>query len=397
MCKSSCLPNYSQSLSWLCSPNPLSRLVEQKKAAGVPLIDLTSSNPTTAYAGYPNEAIRSAFCVLDDYAYHPDSFGLESARTALTRYYARQGYDLTPRRIALTASTSEAYGLLFKLLCNAGDEVLVPVPSYPLFEYLAALESVRTVPYAIRYDGSWSIDFDTLRNAITTRSRAIIIVNPNNPTGSFLKNWEWQLLVELARKHDVPIISDEVFMSYEFGSGRERVRTLVDKDAVLSFSLNGLSKAAGMPQMKLAWIVINGPVEQREIARERLELVLDTYLSVNTPVQLALPALLETGTRIREPLLANATANLADASKSLSDSPIHVLHTEGGWSMILHLPRTRTEEEWIRGLLEEENVILQPGYFFDIASEAYAVASLIVEQATFREGIERLRRHVTQR
>lgn len=311
---------------------------------------------------------------------------------AVSRLYREQGFEVAASQVALTASTSEAYGLLFKLLCDPGDEVLVPSPSYPLFEYLAAFENVRTVPYRLQYDGSWFLDFTNLREQISPRSRAIVVVNPNNPTGSFLKIWELQQLLELAREMSIPIISDEVFMNYEFGSDPQRVKTLVDNNAVLSFSLNGLSKAAGMPQMKLAWIVINGPAGEQKIARERLELLLDTYLSVNTPVQLALPALLEAGALISSELLARASRNLSAALRLLEASPIHVLHAEGGWSAMLRFPATQREGEWITRLLREQNVLLQPGFFFDMPFEAYAVASLIVESTNFEEGISRLRR-----
>ncbi len=313
---------------------------------------------------------------------------------AVSRFYREQGFEAAVSQIALTASTSEAYGLLFKLLCNPGDEILVPAPSYPLFEYLAAFEDVRPVPYRLRYDGSWFIDFTNLHEQISPRTRAIVVVNPNNPTGSFLKIRELQQLLELAHEMSIPIISDEVFMNYEFGSDSQRVKTLIDENTVLSFSLNGLSKTAGMPQMKLAWIVINGPLEEREIARERLGLLLDTYLSVNTPVQLALPALLEIGARFRSELLARASRNLSDAQSLLEGSPIHVLHTEGGWSAILRLPATQREEDWITQSLREQNVLLQPGFFFDMPCEAYAVASLIAGASEFREGISRLRRLV---
>lgn len=313
---------------------------------------------------------------------------------AVSKLYREHGFEAAVSQIALTASTSEAYGLLFKLLCDPGDEVLVPSPSYPLFEYLAAFDSVLTVPYRLRYDGSWFIDFTNLHQQISPRTRAIVVVNPNNPTGSFLKIRELQQLVEIAREMSIPIISDEVFMSYEFGMDPQRVKTLVDKEAVLSFSLNGLSKTAGMPQMKLAWIVINGPAGEREIARERLGLLLDTYLSVNTPVQLALPPLLETGASVRSELRARASQNLSDAQSLLEGSPIHVLHTEGGWSAMLRLPGTQREEDWVTQFLCEKNVLMQPGFFFDMPSEAYAVASLIVEPSEFQEGISRLRQLV---
>ncbi len=365
-------------------------MLTEKRNAGVPILDLTISNPT-AVLRYPHPAIAAALAHLSDLSYRPDPFGLLEARETISHFYREQGYRVDASRIALTASTSEAYGLLFKLLCDPGDEVLIPVPSYPLFEYLAALENVRTIPYQLRYDGSWFIDCENLRERISERSRAIVIVNPNNPTGSFLKIRELRQVVELAGEANLPLICDEVFMSYESGSDAQRVKTLAKEEAVLSFSLNGLSKMAGMPQMKLAWLTINGPHREQQIARERLEILLDTYLSVNTPIQLALPALFAIGAGIRAELLASIERNLRRARMLLEDSPVHVLHTEGGWSVVLQFPKKQTGEEWAIQLLKEQDVLLQPGFFFDMPGEAYAVASLITEPDVFSEGIERLR------
>ena len=381
------MPRYSKRLPWTFAQNSLARAVAGHSG---PLLDLTVSNPTTAF-DYPHEAIREALHGSADFTYRPDPFGLEPARETVAEFYREEGFALDPSCIALTASTSEAYSLLFKLLCDSGDEVLIPVPSYPLFEYLAALEGVRTVAYRLGYDGSWFIDFDHLARQISPRSRAIVIVNPNNPTGSFLKNSEWQQLSELALRHNLPVIADEVFMTFGFESRAGRVMSIAGNDAVLSFSLNGLSKSAGMPQMKLAWIVVNGPAAERQRARERLELILDTYLPVNTPVQLALGPLLVTGAQLRAAIASRTRENVALARRLLRGSPVHVLDTEGGWSAMLQLPRTRTEEDWLLRLLTEKDVLLQPGFFFDMPSEAYAVASLITEPAKFEEGIERLR------
>ena len=381
---------YSTRLSWSFSENALSRAATRKREAGEPVLDLTVSNPTVAFA-YPDAGMQAALSELHDFTYRPDPFGLEPAREAVAAFYREQGLAVDASRIAFTASTSEAYSLLFKLLCDAEDEVLIPAPSYPLFEYLAALENVRTVPYRLAYDGSWFIDFADLQRQISARTRAIVIVNPNNPTGSFLKKHERESLVEVAREHGMAIVSDEVFMSFEFGGESRRVKTLADEERVLSFSLNGLSKMAGMPQMKLGWIVINGPAEAQRAARERLELILDTYLSVNTPVQAALPALLAVGVRFRSEILTRAVTNLAQMRRTLEGSPVHPLHIEGGWSVILQLPRNLTEEEWLMRLLKHQGVLLQPGFFFDMPSEAYAVASLITRPDEFAEGLRKLR------
>ena len=351
-------------------------------------MDLTGSNPT-AIPGYPHEAIRQIVGQMEDVAYRPDPFGLKEARQAVQAFYDGQRIPVETSDIALTASTSEAYSLLFKLLCDTGDEVLIPVPSYPLFEYLAGFENARIVPYRLGYDGSWFVDFTHMREQVTPRTRAIVIVNPNNPTGSFLKKSEQETLIALSIETGIPVIADEVFMNYEFFDDAARCRTLIHDNRALSFSLNGLSKVSGMPQMKLAWIVVNGPVSERQAVRERLEILLDTYLSVNTPVQLCARRLLALGADIRKTLLDTARTNLQQARDSLAGSPVHALHAEGGWSAILQLPRTRSEEQWLLDLLREQDVLLQPGFFFDMPSEAYAVASLITEPSIFREGIRR--------
>jgi aspartate/methionine/tyrosine aminotransferase len=260
-----------------------------------------------------------------------------------------------------------------------------------LFDYLAALENVRTISYRLAYDGAWHIDFDHLRAQISPRSRALVIVNPNNPTGSFLKKSECETLFALAAEYKLPLISDEVFMDYEFGANPDRVKTLASFRDSLSFSLNGLSKAAAMPQMKLAWIVLNGPPAEIQQARKRLELLLDTYLSVNTPVQLALPRLLEIGNRLRSAIRARCQANLQACREILAGTAAHPLYSEGGWSVILQFPQTRTEDEWISILLRDYDVLLQPGFFFDLHGGAFAVASLLPERAVFEEALHRIR------
>ena len=339
--------------------------------------------------------MRQIFAQVPDFLYRPDPFGLTEARRAVQAFYASQNISVEISRIALTASTSEAYGILFKLLCDPGDEVLVPVPSYPLFAYLAGFENVVAVPYRLQYDGGWFLDFEHLREQITSRTRAIVIVNPNNPTGSFLKKREHELLLAISSETAIPVIADEVFMNYEFTDDETRSRTLITEDRALGFSLNGLSKVAGMPQMKLAWIIIHGPATESQHVSERLEILLDTYLSVNTPVQLCAQQLFTIGSDIRRQLSARTKRNLQFIREDFAGSPLSVLHTEGGWSAIIQLPRTRGEEQWLLALLRDRNVLLQPGYFFDMPSEAYAVASLITDPEIFREGIRRARDFVS--
>lgn len=365
--------------------------MEERRKAGFPLIDLTVSNPTKVLLDYPHLAISRAYGSINEFVYRPNPLGALESRLAVKQYYERRNVVIPPSQLLLTASTSEAYALLVKLFCNSGDEILAPCPSYPLFEYLVALESARIVPYRLVYDGGWYIDFASIRKRISPRTRALIVVNPNNPTGSFLKKTELETLIDVAQRHELPIISDEVFMDYSFGAVVDGVRTLIGHDTVLSFSLNGLSKAAGMPQMKLAWVALNGPARERETARERLELLLDTYLSVGTPVQCAAPELLVIGEGIQKEIRVRTTQNLKVVHDLLKGSPARCLQCEGGWSAIIQLPGIFSEEDWITRLLDEQNVVVQPGYFFDMASEAYVVVSLITPPDEFLEGIRRVR------
>ena len=385
-CQSSGLYRYSDRLHWNAVANPFSSLLSELRQKGRDLLDLTVSNPTEVLPDYPHAEISAALSSIESFVYQPEPLGNLAARTAI----ARRVPGLSPAQVALTASTSEAYSLLFKLLANPGDEILAPTPSYPLFDYLAQLESVKLRPYRLAYDGSWHIDFGSLEAAMSTRTRAIILVNPNNPTGSFLKLHEWPRLRVIATTHSLPLISDEVFMDYTFGQASQRVETLTGQTDVLSFALNGLSKASGMPQMKLGWIAVNGPSEERQQACARLELLLDTYLSVSAPVQLATGKLLAIGDKIQRLIRQRLENNVAALRNLLIDTQIHLLHTEGGWSAVLRVPKILTEEEWITRLLREQSVIVQPGYFFDMPDEALLVVSLLTPEETFDNGITRL-------
>lgn len=322
-------------------------------------------------------------------SYDPDPRGLSSARSAVTAYYRHHGVEVPENRILLTASTSEAYSFLFKLLADPGDEILSPRPSYPLFEFLAGLSSVHMRQYPLRYDGAWHIDFAALRACISPKTRAIVLVNPNNPTGSFLKRHELEELEAIAAAHDLAILSDEVFCDYALAPSSSCVTTLVGDRPALTFSMSGLSKVAGMPQLKLGWIAVSGPGSQE--AMDALELVADTYLSVATPVQVALPELLQSGGTIRSAVQQRTAANLETLRKTLAGSSGNVLNVEGGWYGVIQVPRTHSEEEWVLRLLQEQNVHVQPGFYFDFESEAYLVVSLLTPNATFAEGLRRLR------
>lgn len=382
---------FSRRLHWDLRPNRLSELIREKRLAGAPILDLTESNPTRAGLSYPSAEILAALAGGASLAYEPLPAGSLDARAAVAAYYRERGHSVPVDRIVLTASTSESYAWLFKLLCDPGDEVLVPRPSYPLFEFLAALESARVVQYRLAYHGSWSVDLDSLRQAVTPRTRAIIVVNPNNPTGSFLKRSELQCLLRLASGRSIAIISDEVFADYGHAPDARRVTTLAGVEEALAFSLSGLSKIAGLPQMKLGWMVLSGPPDLRDGARERLELIADTYLSIGTPVQQAAAALVQAGARVREQIRARIADNAAALRAAAGAAPsCEALHVEGGWYATVRVPRTRTEEEWCLDLLDRDGVLVQPGFFYDFETEAFLVLSLLTPEANFREGVRRL-------
>jgi hypothetical protein len=380
---------FSGRLNWSQQPNRLSALLEKKRQAGTTVLDLTESNPTRVGLDYPQAEILAALADANALRYHPAPRGIDSARDAVAAYYRDRGTPISVGDVLLTANTSEAYAYLFKLLTNPGDEILAPRPSYPLFEFLAALESVQIRQYPLRYDGVWHVDFAALERAITPRTQAIVVVNPNNPTGSFLKRAELDVLDSLAAERGLAVLSDEVFRDYGFADEADRVSTLAGERRALTFSMSGLSKIAGLPQMKLGWIVAGGP--RRAEALDALELIADTYLSVSTPVQVALPRLLRLSGGILDQIRARTALNLARLDESVHGSAATLLRTEGGWYAVLQVPRTRTEEEWTLKLLEESDVLVQPGFFFDFESEAFLVLSLLPEPATFAEGIGRLR------
>ena len=365
------------------SPNAIAaRLAETAK----PRFDLTGSNPTTAEIVYPDELLRVLVSAqAQSLVYSPEPFGLVSAREALTRVTGGEVAD-----ILLTASTSEAYGFLFKLLCDPGDAVLVPAPSYPLFEHLAELEAVQALPYRVAYDGAWHIDLDSVRRAVTERVRAIIVVSPNNPTGQYVTSAERAALAALG----LPVISDEVFA--EFPLTERAARRSAPNHDVLTFTLDGLSKRAGSPQLKLGWTVLAGPEPARREARARLELIADTFLSAATPIQRALPGILELSPVITSNIGARCRENLATLARAVQSSPITLLQPEAGWSAVLHLPRIETEVELVLSLLSEQQVLVQPGWFYDFESEPYLVVSLLTQPQLFREGVDRLVTHVLQ-
>jgi alanine-synthesizing transaminase len=374
--------------------NALSRALRAARAASRPLIDLTVTNPTRVGIEYPDallEALRSP-AALD---YHPAPFGLRPAREAVALDYARRDIVIPPDRIVLTSSTSEAYSVLFKLLCEpSGDAVLAPAPSYPLFEHLTRLDGVSPIPYVLEYHGRWTLDAGSLDAAWTPRTRALIAVTPNNPTGSILTTPELDELATRCADRAAALILDEVFADYPLGDAVDRQTPAVqaqNRRDFLTFRLGGLSKSAGLPQMKLGWIGVEGPDAQVAAALERLEFICDAYLSVSTPVQAAAPALIEHGASVRRQIAGRVRGNYARLRQLGRDYPsVDVLAAEGGWSAVLRVPSNKAEEELVLELVERDSVVVHPGFFFDFPSEAFLVLSLLPPSPVFDEGIGRL-------
>jgi len=384
---------FSSRFHWDFRTNRLTQALGAMRRDGARILDLTESNPTRAGLEYPPEIVRA----FDDprmLLYEPSPAGALEARQAVASYYAARGQRVETGRILLTASTSEAYAWLFKLLCDAGSHILVPRPSYPLFEFLANLESVEVRQYPLVYHGAWAIDLDALAAAVSERTRAVVLVNPNNPTGSYVKRAELQTLARLCGERRIALISDEVFSDYALTPDAERVATLAGVEECLAFSMSGLSKVAGLPQMKLGWIVASGPAKLRAEAIEKLEWIADTYLSVSTPVACAAARLLAAGESVQRQIRQRTAGNLAVAREALARSAAGILAVEGGWYITVQMPRIRSEEDWAIQLLSQESVLTQPGFFYDFESEAFLIVSLLTVPEVFREGIARLKRAV---
>ncbi|MGE3509059.1 MAG: pyridoxal phosphate-dependent aminotransferase [Vicinamibacterales bacterium] len=376
------------------TPNRFSTVLRQLRQQGRPLIDLTLSNPTTADLPYPADLLEP----LADprgLAYRPTALGQVEARQAVSNDFARRGVSVPAERIALTASTSEAYSLLFKVLCDPGDEVLVPRPSYPLFEHLTRLDGVVALPYELEYHRRWEVNVATIESAISPRTRAVLVVSPNNPTGSFLKAHELERLEALCRPAGMAIIADEVFADYPFVTDSSvAIGHAAATRETLSFSLGGLSKSIGLPQAKLGWVGVGGPAPLAARAITRLEFVCDTYLSVSTPVQASLAQLLERGAVVRASIQARVVTNFRRLLELSRGTPsCDVLDAEGGWYAVLQVPTLGTEEDLVLQLLTTYGVVVHPGYFFDFPRESYLVLSLLTPPAQFEHGVCTILRH----
>jgi hypothetical protein len=414
---------FSHRTAWERTPNRLADAWTRRLASGKPSVDLTESNPTRCGFVYPKARILRALADPRGLLYEPVPCGLPGAREAAAAYLAAEvpgAAPCSPDDLVLCASTSEAYGWLMKLLCERGDQVMAPRPSYPLFDFLAGLEEVTLVPYSLRRDERWCVDFESLAAAANPRTRAVIVVHPNNPTGSALTVAEAERLAAFCAARGLAIISDEVFLEYPFPPASRMASsslvglssteagtdsragslagplteplagTLAPRGGCLVFSLGGLSKSSGLPQIKVGWIRVGGPPELATEALARLEVIADTYLSVNTPAQWALPELLAAGREVRNAIRARTAANLRWLASRAQDAAWELLPADGGWYAVLRVPRTHTEEEWCLLLAEEEGVLLHPGFFFDFESEAFLVASLLPEEGRFEEAMARV-------
>jgi hypothetical protein len=372
-------------------PNAFSIALAQARAQGAPLIDLSVGNPTEVGLSLPAERLLPLLADGAVARYQPEPFGLTTARAAIAGQLACAGYPLPAQQIMLTTGTSEAYAFLFTLLCDPGDSLLVPLPSYPLLEVLAALQGIRLRPYRLAYDGDWHLDRASFEQARDARTRAIVCVHPNNPTGSFLKRDELAWLAQLG----LPIVSDEVFAEYAWAEDTTRASSALDARAhTLVFQLTGLSKSLALPQLKLAFTAIAGPEPLVAEACARLEHIADAYLSPSAQVQLALPRLLAEGPALRRTILERVRRNRAALARSLVGSAASVLRSEGGWYSIVRLPALCDDEAWCLRLLARDRLVVQPGYFFDLTQGACVVLSLITPEAAFSEGIARLRARV---
>lgn len=371
-------------------PNSVAAAVERMRLSGRGFDDLTVANPTDAAIEYP-AGLLAGLADPKALRYDPQPFGLAVARDAVSAEYARRGVRVPSSHILLTASSSESYALLFKLLCDPGESVLVPTPSYPLFEHLTRLECVHALPYRIEYHGTWTIDIEDLRYAIDETTRAILVVSPNNPTGAWLKRDELTALVELCAAHHLALIGDEVFADYPIDPAPGAVRSVLDQGDVLTVSLGGLSKSVGLPQLKLGWMALRGPSALLHRALMRLEIAADAYLSVGTPVQVATPALLDAGRGVRLQIRERVLSNYRQLLLAVVRHPsCQALRVEGGWSAVLRIPHTMPEDECVIRLLEQQRLLVHPGYFFDFPRDGYLVVSLLTRPDIFRSATDRL-------
>jgi aspartate/methionine/tyrosine aminotransferase len=382
---------FSKRTDWKLTPNRFSQAQAELRATGTDVLDLSISNPTRAGLQLDQDAILQSLARPEALDYDPQPKGLLSARQAVARYYkdAHGVYNVDPESLILTTSTSEGYSYVFRLLCNPDDEILVPKPSYPLFEFLADLQDVKLTPYPLIYDAGWQIDFPSLYQAVNHRARAVVVVHPNNPTGSYASPAETDGLNHFCKEYNLALIVDEVFLDYAMdGAPRD---SFVSNNAVLTFTLSGISKVSGLPQMKIAWLVANGPQDATRETLARLEVISDTYLSMNAPLQLATPVLLDQRKHLQPLLLDRIRHNLQELDHQLArQKTCERLRVDGGWYAILRVPALQSDEDLAIDLLRKVAVLVHPGHFYDFPKDGYLVLSLITPTDGFREGVKRV-------
>jgi alanine-synthesizing transaminase len=381
---------FSQRTNWKLSPNKYTQALDEFRSSGEAFIDLTISNPTRCEFRYNSDAILEAFRNPNCLTYEPEPKGLLAAREEVARYYKEDhGVTVDPQSLLLTTSTSEAYSYVFRLLCNPHDEILVPRPSYPLFDFLGDLQDVSLLPYCLEYAHGWFVDFHSLIRALTPRTRAILLVHPNNPTGSYVHEEELRRLNELCRERHLALIVDEVFLDYPL-TAKPRKSFAANQDS-LTFTLSGLSKIAALPQMKVAWVAVNGPESSKQPALERLEIIADTYLSLNAPTQWAFPTLFQQRKMLQPQILERTGQNWSCLKSLLArQSSCELLDAEGGWYAILRVSEDRADEDLAIELLQKAHVLAHPGHFYDFSTDGYLVLSLIGPPEEFTRGVTRL-------
>jgi alanine-synthesizing transaminase len=384
---------FSKRTDWKLEENAYTRAARRLRESGKPILDLTSSNPTACGFRYNEAAILGALRAPAALQYEPDPKGLAKAREAIAQYYEEKkpGTHVDPKRLILTTGTSEAYSFLFRLLCEPGDEVLVAHPSYPLLDLLATIQDVTLRPFQLVYDHGWQVDFQSLRRAIGSRTRAILLVNPNNPTGNFIGAAEVEELNTMSSDHSLMLVADEVFLDYEMPETKARKKrygSLISNGCLPTFVLSGLSKIAGLPQMKIGWIAVSGPdIEVRE-ALDRLEVIADTFLSLSAPLQHAVPTLLRLRHGVQSQIRQRIEANLRELDRLVAQQElVSRLEIEGGWYAVLRVPAMQSDEEIAIGLMDTRNVLVHPGHFYDFQNEGYLVASLLTPPQEFSDGI----------
>jgi alanine-synthesizing transaminase len=380
---------FSRRTDWRLTINRFTEARRERERSGGELLDLTVSNPTRAQLDYDAVSIRASLSNSQVMDYDPQPRGLVSARSAVAGYYREKNVDVPPESVVLTTSTSEGYSYVLRLLCDAEDEILVPKPSYPLFEFLADLQDVKLVPYTLVYDHGWQIDFPSLDQAVTSRTRAVVLVNPNNPTGSYVSSSEREMLNQFCHQHDLSLLVDEVFLDYA-RDGMGRPSFVANREA-LTFTLSGLSKISGLPQMKFAWIVTSGPAEKTNSALDRLEVIADTYLSMSAPIQLAAPTLLAQRKRFQPRLMDRVRANLQELDRQLAtQKSCRRLEVEAGWYAVVRVPATQSDEDLAIEMIRQASVLVHPGHFYDFPSDGNLILSLITPPPDFQEGCRRL-------